>query len=259
MPFVEANGERIHYLVEGSGPAVMLLHSMGANAYMWRDQVAALKDRYTCIMPESRGHGETSYRTGFSVTGVAADNKAVLDDMGIAACHVVGLALGGPIALTFAAHYPDAVRSLVIADSFVDMREVGGARIPEWAKSIAATPMEKFGRRYADSRLMPSAAPGARDDMAAAIAKVPPTAYVDTMKAIFEIEFTAELASVRAPCLVIFGDQDDVTPIKHSRQIADGIPGARLEVIEDAGHIANIDQPEAFNRLLADFLDAQPN
>ena len=61
-----------------------------------------------------------------------------------------------------------------------------------------------------------------------------------------------------APALVIWGEEDEVTPRPHSQQIADTIPGARLETIPGAGHIANLDRPEAFNRLLADFLDAQP-
>ena len=128
-----------------------------------------------------------------------------------------GLAMGGPIALSLAAQWPSAVRSLVIADAFVDMREVGGARIPEWEKAIMATTMESFGRQYAKTRLMPSAPAAAHDDMTAAVAKVSPRAYIDTMKAIFEIEFSAEVAAVCAPTLVIFGDNDEVTPRHHSQ------------------------------------------
>ena len=258
MPFVEANGERLHYRLEGSGPAVLLIHSMGVDAAMWREQFAALADRYTCIAFDCRGHGDSSYNARFTVAGVAADHKAGLDGLGISACHVVGLAMGGPVALSFAALWPDAVRSLVIADGFADMREVGGVRIPEWSKTIRSTPMAEFGRNYAKSRLMKWAPQGAHDEMARSIAKVPPEAYIDVMKAIFEIDFRSELAMVRVPTLVLWGERDEVTPIEHSRQIAEGIPGAVLKTIPDAGHIANIDQPEAFNRHLAEFLDAQP-
>ena len=77
------------------------------------------------------------------------------------------------------------------------------------------------------------------------------------MKAIFEIDFLSEPATVKVPTLVLWGERDEVTPIEHSRQIADSIPGAVLKTIPDAGHIANIDQPEAFNRHLAEFLNAQ--
>ena len=258
MPHVDANGERLHYREEGSGPAVLLIHSMGADSTMWRGQLAALSDRYRCIAFDCRGHGASSYNARFTVAGAAADLKAGLDALGVAACHLVGLAMGVPIALSFAARWPEAVRSVALADGFVDMREVGGARIPEWAETIRSTPMAEFGRRYVESRLTASASDAARDDLAAAIAKVPPEAYIDVMKAIFDrIAFTEEAASIRAPALVIWGEEDEVTPLPHSQQIADAIPGARLETVPGAGHIANLDQPAAFNRLLADFLDAQ--
>ncbi len=258
MPFIEANGERLNYLMEGSGPPVLMIHSMGIDAAMWREQFAALAGRYTCIAFDCRGHGDSSYNARFTVADVAADHKVGLDELGISACHVVGLAMGGPVALSFAAQWPEAVRSLVVADGFADMREVGGARIPEWSKNIRATPMAEFGRNYAQSRLMKWAPPGAHDEVARAISKVPPEAYIDVMKAIFEIDFLTEVAAVRAPTLVLWGEHDEVTPLEHSRQIADSIPGAVLKTIPDAGHIANVDQPEAFNRHLAEFLDAQP-
>ena len=258
MPYVDANGERLHYQEAGSGPAVLLIHSMGADVTMWRDQIAALSDRYRCIAFDCRGHGASSYNARFAVAEAAADLKAGLDAIGVDSCHLIGLAMGGPIAVSFAAQWPDAVRSVVVADGFVDMREVGGARIPEWAETIRSMPMDAFGRRYVDSRLTASAGDEARQGLAAAIAKVPPDAYIDVMKAIFDgIAFTAEAATIRVPSLVIWGEEDEVTPLEHSRQIADTIPGARLETIPGAGHIANLDKPEAFNRLIADFLDAQ--
>ena len=258
MPSVEANGETLRYEEAGSGPAVLLIHSMGADWTMWREQIAALSDRYRCIAFDCRGHGGSSYNARFTVAGVAADLKAGLEALGVGTCHLVGMAMGGPIAISFAAQWPEAVRSVTVADGFVDMREVGGARIPEWARTIRSTPMTEFGRRYAETRLTPSASDEARKELAAAIAKVPPEAYIDVMKAIFDgIEFTGEAAAVRAPSLVIWGEEDDVTPLLHSRQIAELIPGARLETIPGAAHISNLDRPDAFNRLLADFLDAQ--
>ena len=99
MPFVDANGERLHYVREGSGPAVLMIHSMGVDSAMWRAQFEALADRYTCIAFDCRGHGDSSYNSRFTVAGVAADHKAGLDGLGIETCHVVGLAmvLVGPL------------------------------------------------------------------------------------------------------------------------------------------------------------------
>ena len=259
MPHLDANGERLHYREEGSGPAILFIHSMGADSTMWRDQFAALADRYRCIAFDCRGHGASSYNARFAVAGVAADLQAGLDALGVEACHLVGLAMGVPIAVCLAARSPGAVRSATLVDGFVDMREAGGARIPEWSAAIRSAPMAEFARRYVDSRLTDSASRRAREDLAAAIARVPPQAYIDVMTAIFDgIAFTEEAAAVRAPALVIWGEEDEVTPLAHSRQIADTVPDARLETIPGAGHIANLDKPEAFNRLLAGFLDGQP-
>ncbi len=260
MPWIDANGETLHYREAGNGPVVLLIHSMGADSAMWRDQIAALSDRYRCIAFDCRGHGASTYNARFTVADAAADLRAGLAALDVGACHIVGLAMGVPIAVSFAARWPDAVRSVVLADGFVDMRETGGARIPEWSETIRSTPMAEFGRRYADMRLAPSASEEARERLATAIAKVPAEAYIDVMKAIFDrISFDEEAASIKAPALVIWGEMDDVTPLPHSRQIAEAIPDASLKTIPDAAHISNLDQPEAFNRLVSDFLDAQPS
>ena len=192
---------------------------------MWREQIAALSDRYRCIAFDCRGHGGSSYNARFTVAGVAADLKAGLEALGVETCHLVGMAMGGPIAISFAAQWPEAVRSVTVADGFVDMREVGGARIPEWARTIRSTPMTEFGRRYAEMRLTPSASDEARKELAAAIAKVPPEAYIDVMKAIFDgIEFTGEAAAVRAPSLVIWGEEDEAREARdHLYRLAVGL------------------------------------
>ena len=91
MLTLDANGETLNYITEGDGPAVLLIHSMGADVSMWRDQIAALRDRYTCIAFDCRGHGGSTYNARFVVADVAADMKAGLDALGIAACHIVGL------------------------------------------------------------------------------------------------------------------------------------------------------------------------
>ena len=118
MPVLDANGETIHYIMEGSGPVVVLIHSLGLSAKMWREQIAALKDRYTIVAFDTRGHGQSSAKGDVSVAAVARDLKALLDHLGVPQCHLVAISAGGPIAMTFAAQYPAMVRSLVLADTY---------------------------------------------------------------------------------------------------------------------------------------------
>lgn len=257
MPSVEANGERLHYVREGAGPALLFIHGLGANSYFWRGQIAALKDRYDCIAFDCRGHGESSYNGVFTVAAVAADLRAGLDALGVGACHVVTLAMGGPIALAANAEWPETVRSLAFICSFVDKREGIEARYRETEAALARMSMLAFGRMYAEARLMPETPAAEFDALAEAVGKVPPRAYLDTVRAVLMEDFTPLLSQARVPALVMVGDHDAVTPLPHSRAIAEAIPGARLEIVEGAGHLANIDRPEAVNALLAGFLDAQ--
>ena len=101
MPMLAANGETIHYEKEGSGPVVVLIHGIGGSAAMWKEQIGALKDRYTLVTFDCRGHGRSSANGEVSVAAAQQDLKAVLDHLGVGVCHLVGLSMGGPIALGF--------------------------------------------------------------------------------------------------------------------------------------------------------------
>jgi pimeloyl-ACP methyl ester carboxylesterase len=258
---IEANGEKISIVDEGSGPAVLFIHSLGTNgAWLYAAQIAALKARYRCIAPDCRGHGGTSYNGGFAVPDVAADHKAVLDTLGVKQAHVVGLSMGGPIALNFNARWPEMVRSLVIADSFARVRNPLGVqdRVAATREAVAYMSMREFGSQYAADRLLPTTPIEKLDELADEIARCPPKAYVDTVQSIFTYDASGDLARVKVPTLVLVGDKDDATPMPENEFIRDGIKGATLEVIAQAGHLATIDNPEAFTRRLSAFLDRQP-
>jgi len=145
MPVLSANGETIHYLKEGAGPAVALIHSLGSSVHMWCEQIAALKDRYTVIACDARGHGGSSGKGECSVATTAQDLEAVLDHLGLAECHVVGISTGGPVAMTLAAQSPGAVKSLVLADTFAKPVEGSKERVEATAEAIAYVSMEEFG------------------------------------------------------------------------------------------------------------------
>lgn len=257
MPFVDTDGERIAYVKEGTGPALAFVHSLGTGLYMYRDQIAALKDRYTCIAYDTRGHGDSTCRTGWTVAKAASDLKAVLDACGISKTHLLGLSMGGPIALAFYDRYPQMVRSLIIADSFCEQNAGGKDRIKGMEDALAKQSMKDFAVWYANDRLLKSTPKKARDELVAALGKIDKTHYMQTVRSIFTEDLSGVLAKVSVPAYVILGDQDKSTPMPMSEKMAKGIKGATLEVIPDAGHLANIDNPAVFNRMIAKFLDAQ--
>ncbi len=257
MPVIDANGEKLAYVEDGEGPALLFVHSLGSNSYMWREQIAALKHRFRCIAFDCRGHGGSSYNGEFTVPDVAADHKAGLDALGVEACHILGLSMGGMIALDMNARWPDIVRSLIIADSFARPRDGAEDRIYATQEAVAYLSMKEFGNQYAGDRLMPTTPFEKLDELADAVAKVPPKAYVDTVRAIFTADYTDALGKVSAPTLVLIGSDDDATPLPESEFIAERIAGAALKTIPGAGHLSNIDQPASFNAAIAEFLDAQ--
>jgi pimeloyl-ACP methyl ester carboxylesterase len=257
MPSIDANGEQIFYVDEGDGPPILFIHSLGTNSYLYRDQIAELKSRYRCIAPDCRAHGASSYNGTFTVEGVADDHKAVLDHLGIDSCHVVGLSMGGPIALCFNTKYPGTAKSLVMADAFARIRPGGEDRIYATQEAVAYLSMLEFGSQYAGDRLMPTTPIDKLDELAAEISKCPPKGYVDTVRAIFTYDATDDLAKVSVPTLVLIGDSDDATPMAESEFIRDGIAGSEIKVIPDAGHLSTIDSPAEFTAELGRFLDSR--
>lgn len=258
MPAIEANGERLNYVDEGDGPPVLLIHSLGTNSYLYRDQIAALKGRYRCIAPDCRAHGASSYNGGVTIEDIAADHKAILDHLGIEQCHIVGLSMGGPIMLNFNKRWPDVAKSMVFADCFARLRPGAEDRIYATQEAVAYLSMLEFGNQYAGDRLMPTTPFEKLDELAEAVALCPPKGYVDTVRAVFTYDASGDLGKVTAPTLILIGDNDDATPMAESEFIRDGIAGSTIREIPDAGHLTTIDNPDAVTAELAAFLDAQP-
>ena len=255
MPSILANGETLNYIEEGSGPAVLLIHSLGAHSYMWRPVMARLADRYRCIAIDCRGHGKTTYRGTFTVADVAADLNAALDQLDVKRVHIAGISMGGPIVLEMYGQRPGRVASLVIADGFYDNRATATERLAETEQQMQGKTMLAFGQEYAVSRLMPATPKAAYDELAEAVAMVTPKAYMDTLRAISTVGFQGLLPAVSVPTLITFGDQERPPLQDQGRRMAEMIPGAELAVIEGAGHLAAVDQPAAFAKLIGDFFD----
>jgi pimeloyl-ACP methyl ester carboxylesterase len=261
--FLDTNGARIHYEVEGTGEPVLFIHAGVANLRMWDDQAAALRDRYRVIRYDTRGYGETE--TQAVEFSNRADAAAVLDHLGEASAHVVGLSRGGVIALDFTIERPDRVRSLVVAAGGISGYE-SPDEVPEetWAEPERleeARDWEALAdwetRYWVDG-------PGQPAD------RVDPTIRTRVHDWILET-YRAEktngtpqpldppawerLDQLRVPVLAIVGTVDDPGTIDSMRQLASRVPGTRLEVFEGAAHMLNLEQPDRFNEVLREFLD----
>lgn len=256
MPQMLVNGETLHYEVEGTGPVVMFVHSLGANTYMWRPIWRVLSDRYCCIGVDCRGHGKSTYKGPFTVANVADDLNAVLDELDIKKAQLVGLSMGGPILLEMYAGRPGRIASLTIADGFYDNRATSADRIKQTEAQIQGKTMLQFGEEYAKSRLQPATPKADYDALAEAVSMVSPKAYIDTVRAISTVGFQQHIAAISVPTLVVFGDKESPPLQEQGRRMAELIPGARLEVIAGAGHLSSVDQPKKFIEIVGGFLDS---
>jgi pimeloyl-ACP methyl ester carboxylesterase len=247
------NGIEIEYQDGGQGSPVLLGHGYSATGRMWDSQRAALGDRYRIISWDMSGHGQTESPADpaqYSAALTVADMRALLQHCGVERAVVGGLSLGGYVSLAFYRAHPEMVRALVICDSGpgyrnAEARAAWNTRAHERAVELESKGLDALAGR---SREMREAMGHHRSAQGLAHAARGMLAQQDS--AVID-----SLPSIRVPTLVIVGDRDQpfLGPCEY---MAKKIPGARLEVIPDAGHSSNLDQPAIFNRVLGNFLQS---
>ena len=260
--FLETNGARIYYEVEGSGPPVVLIHAGVANLRMWDEQVPALRDAYRVIRYDTRGFGQTE--TDAVEFSNRADIAALLDHLGEGSAHVVGSSRAGSIALDFAIEHPDRVRSLVVGAG-----GIGGYQSPDDAPEEDFEAAERMQEAKDWEGLSEWEAaywadgPGQSADRAPEVHARVHAWVLENYRAEKEEgkpqrldpPAVGRLSEVKAPLLVAIGTLDEPGTQESMRHLADAVPGARLEVFEGVAHMINLERQDRFNALLRGFLD----
>lgn len=258
---INANGIDIHYEIAGSGPWVTLSHSLASDLSMWDAQMAALTPHFKVLRYDTRGHGQSSVPRGvddaYTWEELSGDVLALLDALDIARTHFVGLSMGGMIGQHLTLRSPQRVTGLVLADTAcrypVAAAGVWQERIRLIREQGLEAQMESTLTRWFTAPFRASH-PDIMKRIGAVIRSTSPTGYIGCANALPTMDVTARLAEVSCPTLVIVGAEDGSTPPALAREIAQGIPGARLEIIANAAHLSNIEQAEVFNQLLLEFL-----
>jgi len=261
---IAVGGIRIGYDQDGSGPPVVLIHGFPVNRTMWRPQVAALRDRFTVITPDLRGFGESDLPTGtVTMDTYAADVLGVLDALGHQRFVLGGLSMGGYVAFRIIAAAPARVRALIMADS----RAAPDADEARQRRYAAVTRIQHEGPdgflRDFLGPLVGATTKAQRPQVAEAMRQItgtpPAQSLTAALVAIAERPDSRPLLpSIAVPTLVVVGEEDTVTPPAESRAIASAVPRARLATIPAAGHFSNLEVPEAFNRVVREFLEELP-
>jgi 3-oxoadipate enol-lactonase len=255
---VRANGIEVSYSAEGDGPWITMSHSLACNLHMWDEQAAVLAKHFKVLRFDTRGHGASDAPKGaYTLDGLADDLKGLLDALDVKETHYVGLSLGGMIGQTFALKHPGRLKTLVLADT---TSRYPAEAAPIWAERIKVAEskgMEPLVQPTLErwfTEPFRSANPGKIKRIGDMIRTTPVAGYVGCSHAIPKINVTTSLREIDVPGLVIVGEQDTGTAVAMAREIHENYPGSELVVIPSAAHLANVEQPGAFNAALADFL-----
>ncbi len=259
MLTVRANGIEMRYAIDGQGPDVVLSHSLACDGSMWEEQVTPLARSCRVIRYDTRGHGgSAATKAPYTLDLLADDLKAFLDVMGIRRPHFAGLSMGGMIGQTCALRYPGIFRTLVLCDT---TSSYPPEAVPVWDERIRIARAQGMGA-LVESTLsrwftepFRHARPDAVKRFAALISGTPVEGYAGCSQALVRIDVTARLKTLELPALVIVGEQDPGTPVAMARAIHENLPNSELAVIASAAHISNVEQPDAFTKVLLRFLE----
>ena len=245
----------------GSGELVVFLHGIGGNRRNWHAALAALSDGYHAAAWDGRGWGDSEdYDGPLSFEDMAADVARVLDHFSASRAHIVGLSLGVKVAMYFAHLFPERLLSLTLRDGSITSRSANPETLKEfvWLRQqplLDGQEPADIAEPVARSLVSPRAVPGALEQLIDSMSRLHKAMYLKALELAIMTPNAPGLDRIAVPTLVVVGEDDTLTPVAAARQIVEAIKGARLEIVPEAGHLVNIEQPDRFNRILRDFLD----
>jgi 3-oxoadipate enol-lactonase len=256
----DIDGAEIAYLDEGHGPALLLLHAFPLELRMWDDQAAALRSRFRVVRFDVRGFGGSSAGpTPLSMERIADDASALLDRLEIERVALVGCSMGGYAAFAFARRHPDRLSALALLDTRAeaDSEEARRNRATLAARVLAEGPAALLTALL--PRLLGESSRRGSPELVARVSEwiraVAPAAAAAALFALAaRADASATLAAIRVPVLVAAGEEDVITPPAEAEALAAAFADGRYAPIPRAGHLANLENPEAINAVLSGFL-----
>jgi 3-oxoadipate enol-lactonase len=259
--WAKISAKGVTFLDAGKGPSLLLLHAFPLSSAMWRPQIEALRKDYRVVAPDFRGFGSTPGFAGApSVDQMADDVAALLDELKICAPVVVGgLSMGGYVALAFARRHAARLRALILADTRAEADDATArANRDKMIEFASKNPSLAVVERMLPTGLCAETL-AKRPEVVATVRHIAsvhaPAGIVNALRALRDRpDATPRLNEIAVPTLVIVGREDALTLPAAAETLAAGIPGARLVLLEKAGHLSNLEQPEGFTEAVRMFL-----
>jgi 3-oxoadipate enol-lactonase len=262
MPFARAADLVVHYAVDGApgAPVVMLANSLGTSFPMWDAQVEALARSHRVLRYDMRGHGltDTTASSGGAATveRLADDAVALLDALGIARVHFVGLSIGGMVGQRIAAQFPERVESLALCATGSRIGTTAGwnERIETVERDGLAAIADAAMLRWFTGRAL-AERPELVRGFANMLTRTPVDGYVEGCRAVRDADLRADDARIRCRTLIVAGAEDPTTTPAMGAEMRDAIPSAELMVLDGASHMLCAERPEATTAALLRFLE----
>ena len=261
MPTFEFSpSAHIHYLDENisSPDTVLLLHGLGANSNSWLLQIPALHAAgFRTIAPDAPGFGQSTYPGGASIDRFTRPIAALVERLQIQGLSVLGISMGGTLALQLALDHPQWVTRLVLVNTFAHLNVTSPRLLPylllrfilvhTLGLPAQANAVAKRIFPYPDQEIL-------RQGLIEQVTQADPRAYRAAMRSLARFDVRSRLGEIHCPTLVVTGDRDTTVPLDSQHQLAKGITGARQVFISQAGHGVTVEKPDAFNQVLVEFL-----
>lgn len=260
MTQVRINDIQMAYTDAGIGRPVVLIHGYPFNRSLWTEQIEALSSSYRVIAPDLRGFGETDSSDGpATMNRMAEDVAQLMDHLDIPQAVIGGLSMGGYVALAFCKQFASRVRALILADTRAqaDTEEAKQTRAQQAEKALSEG-MAGIADAMLPKLLTPETV-SKRPDIVKRVRdmmlKTTPEGAAAALHGMAAREDqTSFLSQISSPTLILVGAEDAITPVADSEKMHASIAGSRLVVLENAGHVSNLERTPQFNEALLDFL-----
>ena len=259
MDSVDIDGIEIAYERFGSGPPLLLLTGLGGVGRAWGSHIERFADRFTTVVPDHRGTGASSRpATGYTIEALAADMAGLVRHVGLGKSHVVGSSTGGAIAQVMALDHPDTVASMTLVSSWAGPDPYFSNQFAVRRLILLEQGLAAYTRASSLFLFAPSFAAASPQAVEAWIDRATshpgdPDIMRQRIEMIMAHDQRDRLAAISVPTLVVVGDEDICTPLFASRELAESIPGAVLEVFR-GGHLIYLERPETFAAVVSSFL-----
>ena len=251
-----------YYEVHGEGIPLVLIHGLGADTNAWMFQMPELAKKYKVVIFDNRGVGQTDTPDiPYSAQMMADDTADLMDALNIAEAHILGYSLGGFIAQELAIKYPQKVRSLILATSSACMPLRTKLIEGTWGllveEGVGPDTLMKAQLPYFFTEAMlesPGFIEMTIDSVLQNPQPQPNHAFIRQLSVCLDHDARDRLSMINAPSLILVGSEDCLLPVKTSRELASGIPNAKIKVLDGGGHAFTVEIPDKFNQAVLEFL-----